>query len=198
MLTMLIYATHWLSMHLYMLAYMSMHESCLLVCHPDFNTMKLWTFDPNLHLSPVDTTFCLPFCLFVFFLVCLLACLPSCFLVCLFTLWLVMFLAICYAYHVYHTYLLYASFTCSLHLFPSITCLLVYCLCLCMYTHGVRAYGARAWSPKRNQKGCERKHVNINQAAMFSSFRSLASPTWLRTLLNPPPSSLISLLDGLY
>ena len=31
MLTMLVFATHWLSMHLYMLAYMSMHESCLLV-----------------------------------------------------------------------------------------------------------------------------------------------------------------------
>ena len=34
MLTMLVCVTCWLSMHLYMLAYMSMHESCLLVCHP--------------------------------------------------------------------------------------------------------------------------------------------------------------------
>ena len=72
MLTMLICVTCWLSIHLYMFAYMSMHESCLLVCHPCFNTMKLWTFDPNLHLSLVDTTFCLPFCLFVSFLVFLL------------------------------------------------------------------------------------------------------------------------------
>ena len=105
MLTMLVCATCWLSMHLYMLAYMSMHESCLLVFRPGFNTMKLWTFDPNLHLSAVDTTFCLPFCLFVLFLVYLLACLPSCFLVCLFILWLVMSPAICYACHVNHAYL---------------------------------------------------------------------------------------------
>ena len=68
MLTMLICATHWLSMHLYMLAYMSMHKSCLLVCCPCFNIMKLWTFDPNLHLSLADTTFCLLSCLLVSFL----------------------------------------------------------------------------------------------------------------------------------
>ena len=52
-------ATRWLSMHLYTLAYMSMHESYLLLCCPYFNTMKLWTSDPNLHLSLADTTFCL-------------------------------------------------------------------------------------------------------------------------------------------
>ena len=68
MLTMLVYANHWLSMH----------ESCLLVCHPCFNTMKLWTFDPNLHLSLMDTTFvslfaCLSSFLFACFLVSLLA-----------------------------------------------------------------------------------------------------------------------------
>ena len=49
MLTMLICATCWLYMHLYTLSYMPMRESYLLVCHPCFNTMKLWTFDPNLH-----------------------------------------------------------------------------------------------------------------------------------------------------
>ena len=113
MLAILVCATRWLSMHLYTLAYMFMHESCLLVCRPYFNTMKLWTSDPNPHLSPIDTTFCLPFCLFVFFLVCLLAYLSSCFLVCLSILWLVTSLAICYACHVYHAYLLYASFTSS-------------------------------------------------------------------------------------
>ena len=74
MLTMFVCATYWLSMHLYMLAYMSMHESCLLVCHLCFNTMKLWTFDPNLHLSLANTTFCLSSHLFVFSLVCLLSC----------------------------------------------------------------------------------------------------------------------------
>ena len=41
MLAMLVCATRWLSMYLYMLAYMSMHESCLLVCRPYFNTVKL-------------------------------------------------------------------------------------------------------------------------------------------------------------
>ena len=75
---MLVCATRWLYVHLYTLTYMSMHESCLLVCHPYFNTMKLWTPDPNLHLSLADATFvcflsCLPFCLFV----CFLAYLPS-------------------------------------------------------------------------------------------------------------------------
>ena len=119
MLTMLVYATRWLSMHLGTLAYMFMHESCLIVYCPYFNIMKLWTFDPNLHLSLVDTTFC-----FSFLLVCLLACFSSCFVVCLFILWFVMSPAICYACHVYHAYLLFASFTCSLHLFPSIACLL--------------------------------------------------------------------------
>ena len=71
MLTMLVDATHWLPMHLYTLVYMSMHESCSLVCHPCFNKTKLWTFDPNLHLSLTDTTFCLPSHLFACFLVCL-------------------------------------------------------------------------------------------------------------------------------
>ena len=75
MLVMLVFATCWLSMHLYMLAYMFMHESYLLVCHPYFNTMKIWTPDPNLHLSPVDTTFCWPFCSLTFLVVCFLVCL---------------------------------------------------------------------------------------------------------------------------
>ena len=72
-LTMLVCATHRFSMHLYTLAHMSMHESCLLMCRPCFNTMKLWTFDSNLHLSFADTTFCLISCLFPFSLVCLLS-----------------------------------------------------------------------------------------------------------------------------
>ena len=74
MLTMLVCATSRLSMHLYTLSYMSMHEFCLLVCHPWFNKMKLWTFDPNLHFSLVNTTFCLLSCLSTFSLVCLFAC----------------------------------------------------------------------------------------------------------------------------
>ena len=99
MLTMLVCAIHWLYMHLYTLAYMSMHKSCLLVCCPYFNIMKLWTPDPNLHLSLADTTFCLLSCLFVFLLVFLLSGFFAC--------------------HVYHAYSLYAfSYvlcTCSFH-----------------------------------------------------------------------------------
>ena len=103
MLTMFVRAIHWLSVHLYLLAHMSMHESCLLVCHPFLNTMKFWTFNPNLHLSHTDTTFCLLSCLFAFLLICLLSCF--------------------FSYHVYYAYLLYASFICSLHLFlPLLVC----------------------------------------------------------------------------
>ena len=71
MLAMLVCATQWLSMHLYMLAYLSMHKSFLLVCHPCFNTMKLWTSDPNLHLSLADTT------LFICYLFCSFACIHA-------------------------------------------------------------------------------------------------------------------------
>ena len=81
MLTVLACATRWLSMHLYTLAYTFMHEFCLLVCRLYFNTMKSWTFNPNLHLS-----LCGHRLLFAFFLVCLLpylfafqfACLSCC------------------------------------------------------------------------------------------------------------------------
>ena len=161
MLTMFVRATRWLSMRLYTLVHMSMHESCLIVCHPYFNTMKLWTSDQNLHLSFVDTTFYLP----SFFLVCLLL-------------------------HPFAHYL-------RISFFPLLICWFS-CSCLCMYTHKARTHGTRAWSLKRKQKGRRRKHVDISQAAMFSSFRGLASPIWLCTLLNSLPSSLISLLDRLY
>ena len=198
MLTMPVCATHWLSMHLYMLAYMSMHESCFLVCCPYFNTIKLWTSDPNLHLSPVNTTFCLPFYLFVFFLVCLFACLLYSFLVCFFILWLIMSPTICYTCHIYLACLLCTFCALSTHLFLSIACLLVSCSCLCMYTYGVRSHGARAQPPRCKQKGWGCEHVDISQTAMFGRFRGLASPIWLCTLLNPFSSTLISLLDGLY
>ena len=88
MLTMLVCSTHWLSMHLHTLAYMSMHGSCFLVCHPYFNTMKLWTPNPNLHLSLTDTTLCLLSCLFTFLLICFLPCF--------------------FARHAFHAYLHYA------------------------------------------------------------------------------------------
>ena len=118
------------------------------------------------------------FFLFVFSLVCLLSCFFAC--------------------HTHHAYLLYAFFIYSLHLFPSIACLLASCLCLYMYTHGAKTHRARARSPRHKQKGQECEHVDISQAAMFSRFRGLASPIWFCTLLNPLPSFFLSLLDGLY
>ena len=75
---MLVHATHWLSLHLYMLSYMSMYESYLLVCRSYFNIMKLWTSDPNLHFVPHRHHL-----LFVFLLVCLFACLSSFLFACL-------------------------------------------------------------------------------------------------------------------
>ena len=60
------------STHLYTLAYMSIHESCLLGCHLCFNTKKLWTFDPNLHLSLMDTTLVYLLSCFVSFFACIL------------------------------------------------------------------------------------------------------------------------------
>ena len=121
--------------------------------------------------------------LFAFLLLCLLACLLAflfLFLPCLSCL-----SALC----LFH--MLFASF-------PSIACLLVFCLCLCMYTHRTRTHRARARYPRHKQKGRGCEHVDIGQADMISRFRGLASPIWLCTLLNPLSSSLLSLLDGLY
>ena len=134
MLTMLIYATHWLSMHLNMSVCMSMHKSCLLMCCPCFNTMKLRTFNPNLHLSLVDTIFCLFSCLFAFLLICLLSCLFALSLVCSHPCF--------YACHVYHVYLPYASSTSSLHLF-SFHCLSSGFLSLPLHVH---TWSEDAWS----------------------------------------------------
>ena len=116
MLTMLVCAIHWLSMHLYTLAYMFMHESCLLVCRPYFNIMKLWTSDPNLHLSLADTTFHLLSCLF------------ACFLVSLLTMPIML---------IYFMPLSYALCTFSLH------CLSVGFLSLPLYVH---TWSEDAWS----------------------------------------------------
>ena len=148
MLIMLVCATRWLSLHLYTLVYMSMHKSCLLVCHPYFNTMKLWTSDPNLHLSLVNTTFCLFVCLLACFLVRLcisLALSPITF----------------YACHAI-MFICFMPFNMLVSSFPSLACLLVSCLCLCMYTHRARTYRARARSPRCKQRGHKHKHVDIN------------------------------------
>ena len=149
-----------------MLAYMFTRESCLLVCHQCFNTMKLWTFDPNLHFSLMDTTFCL------LFFVCLTSCLFACFLVlCL------PCLSCLSALRLLHMH--FASFSSIACLLVSCLCL---CLCLCMYTHGARTLRARAQSPKSKQKGRRCMQMDISQAAMFSRFRSLAFPFWFCTL----------------
>ena len=138
MLAMLVCATHWLSMYLYMLAYMSMHESCLIVCHPCFNVMKLWTFDSNLNLSLANTNFCSFSCLFAFSLVCLLS---------------------CYTHRVYHAHLFY-GFSYTLCMF-SFDCLSAGFFSLPLhYTHGARTHRARARSSKRKQKGRRCKHVD--------------------------------------
>ena len=69
----------------------------------------------------------------------------------------------------------------------AIACLLVSCLCLCMYTHG-----ARAQSPRRRQNGQGNDHVDMGQVARFNKYRSLAFPFWLCTISNPflPPPFL--------
>ena len=150
MLFMLVCATRWLSMHLHTLAYVFMHKSCLPVCRLCFNTMRLWTFNPNLHCPSWTPPFvCFLACLIAFLFLCL-PCLSCLFVLCL-------------------SHMLFASF-------PSITCLLVSCLCLCMYTHGVKMLGARAQSPRRKQKGREGEHVEISQVVVFSRFKSLVYP----------------------
>ena len=111
----LVCATCWIYVHLYTLTYISMHESCLLVCRPYFNTLKLWTPDPNLHLSLTDTIFCLHACLFDFLLVWMLSC--------LFVISLTYSHPCFYVCHIYHVYLFYASIMYSLHLFlPLLAC----------------------------------------------------------------------------
>ena len=75
---MLVCTTCWLYMHFYTFAYIFMHESCLLVCHPCFNTNEVMdirsqpTFFPHGHHFLLV---CLFTCLFAILLVCLLACL---------------------------------------------------------------------------------------------------------------------------
>ena len=94
-------------MHLYMLACMFIHESCLLVCRPCFNTMKLWTFDPNLHFSLVDTTFCFLFCLFAFLLVYLISGFFACHV---YHAYLICFMSPLYAFCIFSFHRLFAGF----------------------------------------------------------------------------------------
>ena len=142
---------------------MSMQESCLLVCRPCFNTMKLWTFDPNLHLSPVDTTFCLISCKFSFSLVC-----PHpCFCV----------------FHIYHVYLRHAFIMWSLHLFLPLLAywFLVFAFaCTHMERWRMELVHGLSGASKRDADAS----MWLSQTVVVSRFRSLASPLWLCTLLN--------------
>ena len=147
MLIMLVYTTRWLFVHLYKLAYMSMHESCLLVCRSYFNTMKLWTSSPNYICLPWTPPF-----------VCFFAYLPFHLFARIFTsLIAIPIMLICFMpFHMLFSSLL------------SIACLLVSCLCLCMYTHRVRT----------SLLGTSKKGTNasmwLSQAVVFNRLRSLA------------------------
>ena len=160
-LAMLVYATHWLSMHLYTLAYMFMQESCLLMCRPCFNIMKLWTFDPNLHLSLTDTTFCSFSCLFVFLLICLLSYFFAC--------------------HAYHACSLYA-FSYALCIF-SFHCLSAGFLFLPLHVH---TWSEDIWSEgmvsQSQAKRAQTRACKDKPSGIFSRFRNLAFPFGLCTL----------------
>ena len=95
--------------------------------------------------------------LFAFFLVFLLACLLA-----FLPYWLSCWSIYLVACHVSCQMLCLPCLSClsTLYLFvmlfasfPSIACLLVFCLCLRMYTYGARMHGARTRSPRHKQKG---------------------------------------------
>ena len=93
--------------------------------------------------------------LLVCFLVCLLAILLVCLLAYLLASWFLCLLCLSCLPALCLIIVLFASF-------PSIACLLVSCLCLCMYAHGVRTHGAKAQSLGRKQKGRGCEHPNMS------------------------------------
>ena len=146
------------------LVYMFIHESCLLVCHPCFNTMRFMDIRSKPTFVPCEHHLLFAILLvYLLLVVCYLACLPLCSNVCLHL--------VSYACHLYLACSFCALLLLSMHLSLSITRLLVSCLCLCMYTYGVRTHGARAWSPGHKQKGRGCKLANMSPMAMFSRFR---------------------------
>ena len=154
------------------LVYMFIHESCLLVCHPCFNTMRFMDIRSKPTFVPCEHHLLFAILLvYLLLVVCYLACLPLCSYVCSHL--------VCYACHCYLACSFCALLLLSMHLSSSIARLLASCLFLCMYTHGARTHGARARFPMRKQKGQGCEHVDISEAAMFSRFKGLASPIWL-------------------
>ena len=111
-------------------AYMSIHEYCLLVCHPCFNTMKLWT--PHF----VCFLACLPYCLFACTLVSLLA--MSIMLIC-FMPFRMLFTS-------------FLSIACLL-----VSC---YCLCMYTHgagTHGTRALSPKRKQKEIGRASCRER-----------------------------------------
>ena len=160
-----------------MLAYMSLHESCLLACCPYFNTMKLWTFDPNLCLSLADTNFCLLSCLFAFSLICSHPCFYAC--------------------HVYHVYLLYAPFICSLHLFlPLLVCWFL------VFTFACKHMDRGRMELGHNLSGANKESAGTSILTWIKQQQSIGLGVWPFPLVmysfKPLPSSSLSLIDGLY
>ena len=106
--------------------------------------------------------------LFVYLFACLLAILLVCLLACLLAS-----LSLCLPC------ISCLSTLCLLHMhfasFPSIVCLLVFFLCLCMYTHGARTHDVRHGFPSVRKKGANAS-MQISQVVVFNRFRSLAFP----------------------
>ena len=150
--------------------------------------MKLWTFDPNLHLSLADTTFCLPSC-FVCFFVCLLshlfvhlACLIACHLLCLPCL----------------SYLsVYALFICSLYLFlPLLVCqFLVFAFAS---THVERGRMELGHSLLSTSKKGEDASTQVRLSSCNQQVQGLAFSFLVMYSFKPLPSFSLSPLDSLY
>ena len=155
MLTMLVCATRWLSMHLHTLAYIFMHESCLLVCRLYFNTMKLCLLVRGHHLLYAS----LVVCLLVRLLILLLVMSPATCYAC-FACMLVCFILIAHYLRIYF--------------FPLLVCWFLVFTFACTHTEWEHIELGHSLLRKQKGRGCE--HVDISQAAVFSRFKGLASP----------------------
>ena len=113
--------------------------------------MELWTLDPNIHLSSMDTLFCLITCLFALFIS------STCFVCPHLALFISMF------------------FACSSYLLCFFLCLFVGLFpCLLQYMHGAMVRPPRR---KRKGHGCKQEDASP-QRAMFSRLGGLALLKW--------------------
>ena len=115
--------------------------------------------------------------------VCYLACLPLCSYVFSHPVY--------YAYRCYLACLFCTFLLLSMYLSLSIARLLVFYLCLCMYTHGARIHRARVRSPRCKWKGADASLPTWVEQ-LCSVGLGFSFSLWLCTLLNPflPPSFL--------